>query len=189
MSENRDEIRQTIAETFPAVETISDDRLRDGVIEAWTVALADNGLDDLEGAQWYPSRQENLGLGDELLVDHVRDVTELSVAMGEVIADRRSVDVSLDLLVAGALAHDVSKVYEYVGYEETEINDLLGHPYYGVVNVVAGDLPTEIAHIVLSHSPRTSIEPATMEALIVRCADEVAAGGIKLGTVSDLRDV
>lgn len=181
--------REAIAETFPRVETIADDRLREGTIDAWAIALVDNGMDDLETAQWYPTRQKELGTGDELLIDHVQDVTELSIEMAHVMSDRRPVDVSLDLLITGALVHDVSKVYEYAGYDPTPIYDLLGHPYYGVASVAMARLPPEVAHIVLAHSPLTAVEPATIEALIVRYADEVATAGIKLTQVSDLRDV
>ena len=55
------------------------------------------------------------------------------------------------------------------------------------VHAVA-DLPVELAHIVLSHSPRTNVEPAFVEAEIVKRADEVAAAAIKADAVGDLRN-
>jgi hypothetical protein len=49
-------------------------------------------------------------------------------------------------------------------------------------------LPPAVAHVVLSHTPRTNVEPASIEAEIVRGADEVAAGAIRRQVVDDRRD-
>jgi HD superfamily phosphodiesterase len=187
-----------IETVFPEIETIADDSLRTGVSSAWTTAAGVNGLDvaDLSEVPWLPSVQRDLGLeADEaLLVDHVRDVTSCAVGLAESLlaasADRddEAPEIDLDTVIAGALVHDVSKLYEFDGMERTEVGDLLGHPYYGVAVVSQANLPVEIAHVVLSHSSRTRVEPATLEAEIVRRADEVAAASIRSRAVDDLRD-
>jgi hypothetical protein len=104
------------------------------------------------------------------------------------LARNDDLEVDLDTVIAGALVHDVSKLYEFDGMERTEVGELLGHPCYGVAVVSRANLPVEIAHVVLSHSPRTSVEPATLEAELVRRADEAAAASIRAGAVDDLRD-
>lgn len=173
---------------FPEVEGIEDRELRTGVVRVWEEAAADAGVDDLATVPWYPPAQAELDVPDETLVDHVRDVAVVALAMAESLDERRPGSVSLDLVVAGALVHDVSKLAEFDGHERTAIGDLLGHPYYGVHLVEGADLPVELAHVVLSHTPRTNVEPATLEASVVSHADVAAADAIRLRGVEDLRD-
>lgn len=115
-------------------------------------------------------------------------MTACALALAETLIERRAAEIDMDTLVTGALVHDVSKLYEFDGTDATPVGALLGHPYYGVHVVARAGLPTEIAHIVLSHTQRTNVEPATLEAEIVRRADEAAAAAIRMEAVSDLRD-
>jgi HD superfamily phosphodiesterase len=177
-----------VRDTFPELEHIEDDDLRVGVAETWETAVSETGVEDLHAVPWFLPAQRNLGLDDEWLVPHVRDVTACAAGLAETLAERRGVDLSLDTVVAGALVHDVSKLYEFDGMDETPVGDLLGHPYYGVHAVAAAGLPVELAHIVLSHTPLTPVEPATLEAEVVRRADEAAAAAIRATAVEDLRD-
>lgn len=177
-----------VRETFPELDALADDDLRAGVVEAWTTAMTESGVDDLERVPWLPPVQRELGIDDARLVPHVRDVTACAVELAETLVERRGTAIDLDTVVAGALVHDVSKLAEYQDMDETAIGDLLGHPHYGVHVVSRVGLPTEIAHIVLSHTSRTTVEPATIEAAIVRHADEVAADAIRWGAVDDLRE-
>jgi len=177
-----------IETVFPEVTWIEDADLRSGVVRAWEVAAEDAGISDLSTLPWLPPVQAELNLDKEYLVTHVRDVTALTAALAETLADRRAGSVSFDRAVAGALIHDVSKLYEFDGHERTEIGNLLGHPHFGVAVVEEAGLPTELAHITLSHTSRTTVEPATIEAEIVRRADEVAAAAIRLRSLDDLRD-
>ena len=176
-----------IREAFPQVDDIQDDGLREGVLSAWDTTLSDTGF-DLQSGPWFPPSQEKLGLPDVTLLDHVRDVLEGSIALAEVVAQRNPRTPDLDTVIAGALVHDVSKPYEYDGMDETEIGRLLGHPRYGIHVAARAGLPVEVIHVVACHSPRTSLEPATLEAEIIMRADEVAASAIRMGAVDDLRD-
>jgi hypothetical protein len=178
---------EAIERAFPELESIENDNLRQNVREAWDTAMADNAIDDLETVPWFPPVQRDLDLPDERLVPHIRDVTQAALALAGVLDERRSVDLSLDTVIAGALIHDVSKLYEFDGMEPTSIGNLLGHPYYGVYLVAGAGLPVELAHIVLSHTHRTPITPATLEATIIRQADNVAAAAIRAQAVNDLR--
>ncbi|RRJ34017.1 HD domain-containing protein [Halocatena pleomorpha] len=184
-----DHHHEAVEQAFPELATIESDDLRTGVREAWAIAMADNDIDDLETVAWFPPVQRGLGLADELLVPHIRDVTQGAITFAEILQERRSIDLSVDTLVAGALVHDVSKLYEFDGMEPTSVGDLLGHPYYGVYVVAAVGLPVELAHIVLSHTHRTSVEPATLEAAIIRQVDNAAATAIRSQAVTDLRKV
>ncbi len=176
---------------FPEIDAIEDDDLRSGVVEAWVTAIAENGIDELTTVPWLPPTQRKLALNDESLVSHVRDVTACAVALTETLLERRegTLSVDLDTVVAGALVHDVSKLAEFDEMDETAVYTLLGHPYYGVHVVARVGLPVELSHIVLSHTSRTTVEPATIEADIVRRADEIAAAAIRWRVTDDLRTV
>jgi len=173
---------------FPEIDEIDDDHLRAGVADAWATAMDEAGVTDLGNVPWLPPTQRKLGIEDATLVAHVRDVTAGAVALAETLIQRRGTAVDLDTVLAGALVHDVSKLAEFDGMERTSVGDLLGHPYYGVHVVARADLPVELAHIVLSHTGRTTVEPATLEAEIVKRADETAAATIRLEAVDDLRE-
>lgn len=178
---------------FPEIEAIEDETLAQSVSSAWTTAAEQNGIElsELETVPWFPPAQRELEINaeDALLIDHVRDVTNCAIALAETLGDRPWIrDLEVDTVIGGALVHDISKLYEFDGMERTDIGRLLGHPYFGVAVASRANLPTEILHIILSHTSRTAVEPATLEAEIVRRADEVAAAGIRAQAVTDLRD-
>ena len=172
----------------PELEWIDDAELRANVASAWELAAEDNDVTDLTAVPWFPPAQAELDLHDEFLVDHVRDVAALADDMAAALVARGRDGISRDLVVAGALVHDVGKLYEFDGHERTAIGDLLGHPYIGICVTQRAGLPVELAHVVLSHTDRTPVEPAILEAAIVRRADEVAAAAIRAGAIEDLRD-
>jgi len=176
-------------DAFPEIDDIEDEALRAAVVEAWVTAMAETETDDLRAVQWLPPEMARLGLEDEPLVDHVRDVAAGAVALAELLVSRRGTAVDLDTVLAGALVHDVSKLYEFDDGGETAVGDLLGHPHFGVHVAEGADLPVEIAHIVLSHSDMSAVDPATIEAALVQQADRAAAAAIRIEAVEDLREV
>ncbi len=176
---------QDVAAIFPELDRIDDPDVRAGVRECWEVARDDADVESLASVPWLPPTQRELDLPDETLVGHVHDVVAGAVALGESLEQTRGATVDYDLLVGGALVHDVSKLYEFDGMTDTEVYDLLGHPYYGVVTVTNAGLPVEYAHIVLSHTSRTTVEPAFLEAELIKRADEAAARDIRLRAERD----
>lgn len=100
-------------------------------------------------------------------------------------------EVNLDLLLVGALLHDIGKIFEYNferGISYTTDGRLLGHIIMGVelisrkIAQIPGfptDLRTKLLHIITSHhgqyewqSPR---RPKCMEAVIIHHADMIEA--------------
>jgi hypothetical protein len=181
-------MRDAVREAFPELASIDDPDLREGVLRAWTTACEDAGVTDLEAVPWLPPTQAELDLPDERLVPHVRDVTRGALALAEILTEREAVAIDVDTLVAGALVHDVSKLAEFDGTEPTAVYDLLGHPHYGVHVAASAGLPVAVQHVLLAHTARTSVEPATIEAELVRRADEAAAAAIRSTRLADLRD-
>lgn len=181
--------REHVIETFPELEEIRDDEIRRKTIDAWALAMAENGVEDLTGVPWLPPDQQRLDLGDVWLVDHVREVAAGGLALAELLNERRDAGIETDTVVAGGLLHDVSKLYEFEGFERTEIGTLLGHPYYGVYVAGSVDLPPDLVAITVNHTSVTNVEPATIEAAIVSQADYASAAAIWGAGGRDLRNV
>jgi len=112
--------------------------------------------------------------------------------------------VDADLLLAGALLHDIGKVHElsYEGaFDYTDEGRLLGHLYMGTeyVSRVCADLPgfppektMLVKHIILSHhgeleygSPK---RPKTLEAILLHHVENMDAKATAFGdAIAELR--
>jgi len=162
---------------FPEVDEIEDPDLRTVVTDLWAEALAATEYSRVADAAFLAGREG--ALGAENLYDHVRLVTSVAIAVTDVVSEAVPVDVDRDAVVAGALLHDISKLYEYASDgSETELGSRLGHPHYAVHLLAAADLPMDLQHIVLAHTPSSAVDPATLEALIVRAGDQLAAEAV-----------
>lgn len=181
-------LREDIRAALPELELIEDEALADAVVEAWAIAMTENGHEDIHALRWFEPYQTRLGLDDEYLVDHVRDVTNAARALATSLNETRDAGVDLDVVTAGGLVHDVSHTAEFDGAEWTPVGELLGHPHYGVYVARAAGLPVEVEHIVLSHPPSTSTAPATLEAEVVAGVDKTVASAIKARSYENLLD-
>lgn len=121
------------------------------------------------------------------LLEHTLEVAALSVAL----AEQFPTSLDRDLLLTGALLHDVGKVHELSfehGFDYTDEGQLVGHLVIGARMVaersagLAGLSPDRrmlVEHLILSHhgqhewgSPKL---PATREALVLHHADDLSA--------------
>ena len=111
-------------------------------------------------------------------VEHVRAVTLCAVRSAEVLAEVYGdrLPVRMDLLVAGALLHDVGKLVEYEpradGMTVTAYNGrLLRHPISGMELAARCGLPLEVLHIIAAHADEGDKVNRTTEATLVNHAD------------------
>lgn len=119
------------------------------------------------------------------LLQHSVDVAGIAVALAEQIGN-----VDKDLVVAGALLHDIGKLREIssqIGFPYTNEGRLLGHIAMSIIIVQEAaaklKLPAarleQLQHILLSHhgdnEKGSPVECATKEAFIVHYADEIDA--------------
>ncbi|HDP78249.1 MAG TPA: HD domain-containing protein [Mesotoga infera] len=120
------------------------------------------------------------------LLEHTMSVAELCGFF----AMKYSESVDKDLLIAGALLHDVGKVYEYAvtpsGIDRTNDGELVGHIAMGIemigrtISKIQGFpryLQTEIKHLLLSHHGEmewgSPVIPKTTEAIVLHMADDL----------------
>ena len=120
------------------------------------------------------------------LLEHTLSVARLALGMAEHYAE-----VNRDLLLTGALVHDIGKIYEYEFSRRIDFSDcgrLMGHIALGVqlVSRSADDVdgfPEElldmVCHLILSHhgEPQfgSPVRPATLEAMILHHIDDLDA--------------
>lgn len=120
------------------------------------------------------------------LLEHSVDVAEMALAIAATVPG-----VDRDMIVAGALLHDIGKTEEIsadIGFSYTENGHMLGHISAGVLIIDAAARGIQflsaaerksLLHIVLSHhGSRDKGSPvgcATREAVIVHYADELNA--------------
>jgi len=120
------------------------------------------------------------------LLEHTMSVAELCAFF----AMKYNESVDKDLLIAGALLHDVGKVYEYSvtssGIDRTNDGELVGHIVMGIemigraISRIQGFpryLQTEIKHLLLSHHGEmewgSPVIPKTTEAIVLHMADDL----------------
>jgi 3'-5' exoribonuclease len=119
------------------------------------------------------------------LLEHVLKLVETTSAVAQAYGARR------DLLVAGALLHDLGKLEELSYDTATQYSvegNLVGHITLGVMTLrdAASGIPgfpsellTELEHLVLSHHGSkefgSPVEPMTIEAFILAACDDLDA--------------
>lgn len=170
-------MRKEIIEAYGSLDRIEDEELRIMVIDIWEKALKVNGYESIYDLTWWPPFLE--ATGEQYQVDHVRDVTKCAIAIMESLEEtQEGLDVDRNLVIAGALLHDVSKAYEIDGEDTSELQEWLPHPHYSIHLLAEAGASQHLQHIVFTHSEISGVEPRSIEARIVRVADEIACDGI-----------
>lgn len=131
------------------------------------------------------------------LAEHTLEVVEIAFAAGQAVA-KSGVAVDFDLLIAGALLHDIGKTEEYEFLNGLAVSVRQGaalvglHPVLGVNMLRAAVMRKhylsdgklmerckQVAHIIYSHHGRPEwgavVAPATVEAVIVHYADMLSS--------------
>ncbi|MEM5852862.1 MAG: HDIG domain-containing protein [Candidatus Aenigmatarchaeota archaeon] len=108
------------------------------------------------------------------LINHIASVTEVCLQVAEILEKNYGVKVNKDYLVAGALLHDIMKIFEWKveGEEVKHSGILLDHSMLAVAELYHRGFPEEVIHIVASHFGETGpTPPRNFEALILHYVD------------------
>ncbi len=154
-----------LEDVFPQLGDIENKELRDKVAECWTLAMERGGWDTLEGIPFtllLPEAGEFTG--------HVNRVT----AMAAAVAGERD-DIDRDILIAGALLHDVGKLLEYERTGDTVqksgMGHIIRHPVSGAALASEVGLPDSVVSIIAAHSKEGEIVERIPEAVVVHHCD------------------
>jgi 3'-5' exoribonuclease len=163
-------------------------------LTGWIAAVADPHLRELlcrlvaqneERLRVWPAARQVHHAYRSGLLEHVLQIMRVVSALAEIYGARK------DLLIAGALLHDIGKLQELsydVAADYTVEGNLLGHITIGAgmvrdaMRAIAGfpqALATEIEHLILSHHGDlelgSPVKPMTVEAFILAAADDLDA--------------
>lgn len=128
------------------------------------------------------------------LLRHVTEVTFIARTIANSMRTGAVNPVNLDLVITGALLHDVGKVESYrvspIGFETTPCGHLIGHIVLGALmlerrlaalgaSICSEQQLLELQHLILAHHGTlefgSPIRPMTLEAEIIHWADESSA--------------
>jgi putative nucleotidyltransferase with HDIG domain len=168
-----------VIDDFPEIALIPDDDLRTKAVEAWSYALCCSNfqrITDLppEGNPGAPV----LRAGTQ--ADHLRGVVRYTKVIAEEFATAYpQVSIDWDVLLAGAVCHDVGKPYEFdpanrVRWAAAPAESgapTFRHSVFGMHVCLMVGLPEEVAHIAVAHSFEGQYGGVSAECTIIRQAD------------------
>jgi len=111
------------------------------------------------------------------LVEHTVAMTHICVTMCDLVEKIYGGEIDRDVVLAGALIHDVMKCYAYSridgGFFRTSpLGEQMDHLTLLVSELLKRGFPLEVVHVVASHhGDQSPVKPKTLEALIVSIAD------------------
>ena len=177
-----DQLRAGVRESLPEIDDISDDDLRNKVIEVHALALSETEFTRIEEI---PEPEEGPGaspLRFGTQADHYRAVTRMAIGLADALEGLYGpLGIDRDILIASALCHDVGKAFEFSPQNEARWNEnravagfpAIRHPVYGVhLGLVVG-LPEEVVHCIGGHSlpGEGALIEASLETTIVKYCD------------------
>ena len=173
--------RERILQLMPIIEKIQDEKLKNGVIEVWVKAWEESAWPDLADCPF------NVNCPNCNLIQHTNFVATIAMAMASLARNTLNISVDTDLLLAGSVLHDVSKVLENVPPEvapdgKSKIAKNLVHGTYGVHLALNAGLPLEVAHLINVHTPQVSAMPKVIEGIFLCYADLAAYDMLFIGT-------
>jgi putative nucleotidyltransferase with HDIG domain len=168
-----------VREAFPELDHITDDDLREQVVDAWTLGLDRGGWRDIADIPYA------WNIHDVTNVEHVRGVTRIARDSAQQQREFHGADPDMDVIVAACLLHDVGKCYEYVDFVDEE-KLLAPDPEYATEEV-----PHSLSGYALAHEVGCplavqraiphfigEIPTRTLEAELVKSANSASSNAI-----------
>ena len=169
-------MRDLILRLLPEINEIKDVSIQNKVIACWQDAIEFRGwTEDLLRGMPFTLLAENVKI---TFIDHVRAVCKMCIACDEVldlVHGSNKTPVNRDYLIAGALVADVGKLLEYEIVDGKPVKSDYGkhirHPFSGVGLAFKHDLPSEVMHVIATHSKEGAGEKRLPESIIFHHTD------------------
>ncbi len=191
-----DALRAKVREELPEIEEISDSGLQKKVVEAWATSLGGSSFRAI--SQIRPSgNPDTPPLKTGTQTDHIRGVTRLAMAIADEMTTMFSdLKINRDILIAGALCHDVGKPWEFDPKNQARWKGApraaglpsIRHPAYGVHICLSVGLPEEVAHMAAAHSGEGELVVRSLENTVVHHADYAFWGTLEAGELLSTGD-
>lgn len=165
-----------IIRLLPEINEIKDKTLKEKVIACWEDAIRFRGwTEDLLRSMPFTLLAQNVKI---TFIDHVRAVCRMCIACDDVLTEihgGRKTPVNRDYLIAGALLADVGKLCEFEIVDGKPVKSDYGkhirHPFSGVGLAFKHDVPSEVMHVIATHSKEGEGEKRLPESIIFHHAD------------------
>jgi hypothetical protein len=168
--------KQLVLKLLPEIEEIKDNDLKDRVTACWDEAIEFRGwTEDLLRSIPFTLLASNVKIP---FIDHVRAVCRMCTACDQVLSEvhgNNKTPVNRDYLIAGSLLADVGKLLEFeIKNNKSEKSDYgkhIRHPFSGVGLAFKHGLPSQVMHIIATHSKEGTGEKRLPESIIFHHAD------------------
>ena len=160
---------------FPEFYLIQNEQLREKTINVWIEAIATGGweIKDLQRIPFtllFPDCPVNI-------IEHTRSVTQIAIESAKILEqfNAAAYKINNDILISGALLHDVGKIVEFAEeagkIKKSALGKLLRHPFSGAGLAMRHNLPDKVVHIIAVHAKEGDGGYRCPEAVIVHHAD------------------
>lgn len=169
-------MKEMILNLLPEIKQIKDGAMQDKVIACWQEAIEFRGWDEeLLRNMPFTLLAENVNI---TFIDHVRAVCLMCVACDEVldkVHGKNKTPINRDYLIAGALLADVGKLLEFEIVDGKPVKSDYGkhirHPFSGVGLAFKHGLPSEVMHVIATHSKEGGGEKRLPESIVFHHTD------------------
>jgi hypothetical protein len=169
-------MREMIVRLLPEIQEIGDVSLRDKVIACWEEAIRFRGwTEPLLRSMPFTLLAQNVRV---TFINHVRAVCRMCMACDDILTQIHGpakTPIRRDYLIAGALLADVGKLCEFEIVDGKPVKSDFGkhirHPFSGVGLAFKHGLPSEVMHIIATHSKEGTGEKRLPESIIFHHAD------------------
>jgi hypothetical protein len=170
-------MREQVLELLPEIKEIQDDELKDKVIACWAEAIA---YRDWTNAELNSIPFTLLAEGVKIMfIEHVRTCCRMAIACDKVLDEAygsRKTPVNRDYLISGSLLADVGKLLEFEKKTDgtifkSDYGKHIRHPFSGVGLAFKHGLPSEVMHVIATHSKEAAGEKRSPECIIFHHVD------------------
>jgi putative nucleotidyltransferase with HDIG domain len=168
-------MKEELLKKIPEINEISNADIREKTIAAFLDALTTGGwkvadLDRIPFTLLIPNNPISL-------LAHTRAVMAVALKAAEVLNEYygKHFKIDRDILISGALLHDVGKLLEFTetpqGIRKSANGKILRHPFSGNGLAAKHGLPAEVQHIIATHAHEGDDGFRTPASVVVHHAD------------------
>jgi len=169
-------MKDLVTRLLPEVELIQDHELKEKTIACWIDAIEYRGwTEELLRNIPFTLLAENVKI---TFIDHVRAVCRMCIACDEVLDEvhgDQKTKINRDYLISGALLADVGKLMEFEidggKPKKSDYGKHIRHPFSGVGLAFKHDLPSEVMHVIATHSKEGAGEKRLPESIVFHHCD------------------
>ena len=178
-------MRDELLKRLPEINLIENADLREKTLNCWVRAMQEGGWEiaDLDIIPFTLLIEK----APVTLIDHTRGVTQVAKGIADAILNVFSNDIyniNYDVLISGAILHDVGKLLEYEKKDGKVVKSrngkFLRHPFSGQALCYAEGIDDAILHCIAVHAKEGEGQRISTEAIIINKADFACFEPLKL---------